>query len=141
MEIHTKKGVQTYSGEVTLEDITNWLEDATEPLVVGVVDQKPTKRLSKALEGQSPLLVIVKRDETSTHVLEVLESYCVGKSALVCGYAGKGDQDYESFNEWLADKTPEKSLLVYIDTTSFQKTFFEGDLSTLTEEQVATFIE
>jgi hypothetical protein len=62
VEIHSKKGVQAYSGEATLEAVANWLEDKTEPLIVGVVDQKPTKRLSKALEGKSPLLVIVKRD-------------------------------------------------------------------------------
>jgi hypothetical protein len=74
-------------------------------------------------------------------VLEVLERFCAGKTELVCGYAGKEDQDYESFSNWLGDKTPEKSLLVHVDTKEFKKTIFEGDLAALTEEQVASFIE
>lgn len=59
----------------------------------------------------------------------------------MCGYAAKQDQDYESFNEWLGDKQEDKSILVYIDTTEFKKTIYEGDLTTLTPEDLSAFIE
>jgi hypothetical protein len=70
-----------------------------------------------------------------------LEKYCPGKDDIVCGYAAKQDQDYESFNEWLGDKQEDKSILVYIDTTEFKKTIYEGDLTTLTPEDLSAFIE
>lgn len=142
VEVHTKKGVQVYSGESNLDQIVAWLEETTEPIVVAVVDSKPTKRLSKALEGKAPLLVIVRREETvSGLVINVLEQYCPGKDDIVCGYAAKQDQDYESFNEWLGDKQEDKSILVYIDTTEFKKTIYEGDLANLSPEDISTFLE
>ena len=74
---------------------------------MSVVDSKPAKKLTKSLEGNAPLLVIVKRDSVASHVLTVLEEYCLGRGEqIVCGYADKGDQDYESFNNWLGDSTP-----------------------------------
>ena len=45
-----------------MQEVAAWLEDITEPLIVSVVDSKPAKKLTKSLEGNAPLLVIVKRD-------------------------------------------------------------------------------
>lgn len=61
VEVRTKKGTQVYTGEANLDQIVAWLEETTEPIVVAVVDSKPTKRLSKALDGKAPLLVIARR--------------------------------------------------------------------------------
>lgn len=60
---------------------------------------------------------------------------------MVCGYAGKDDQDYQSFSDWLGDKNTEKTLLVYIDTTEFKKTIYEGDLAALNQEQLSVFVD
>lgn len=110
--------------------------------MVGIVADKPTKRLSRALQGKAPLLVIVRREETaSAHVLSVLEEFCQGKSEVVCGYAAKADKDYESFSEWLGDKESEKSVLVYVDTSKFEKNIYSGDLTTLTVQDVSAFFE
>ena len=110
--------------------------------MVSIVDDKPTKRLSQALQGKAPLLVIVRREETvSLHVLSVLEEFCQGKSEVVCGYAAKADKDYESFSEWLGDKEKEKSVLVYVDTNKFEKNIYPGDLATLTVQDVSAFFE
>ncbi len=131
-----------YSGEAVLDQVVAWLDDVTEPIVVAVVDSKPTKRLSKALDGKAPLLVITRREQVvSGYVLDVLEQYCQGKDDIVCGYAAKEDQDYESFNGWLGDKQEDKSVLVYVDTTEFKKTIYEGDLAALTPEDISAFIE
>jgi hypothetical protein len=97
----------SYQGEVILKDIATWLDEATEPLIVSVVDSKPAKKLTRALEGKASLLVVAKRDEVANHVIEVMEEYCLDKSEeVVCGYADKADQDYASFNNWLGDSTP-----------------------------------
>lgn len=135
------KKTESTSDKTTLQEAADWLNDVTEPLIVGVVDKTPTKRLNNALQGKYPLLVIVRRDDSSAHVLNVLEEFCEGKGDIVCGYAAKDDQDYESFSEWLGDGQTEKSVLVYINTNDFKKSFYEGDLSTLTADNVATFLE
>jgi hypothetical protein len=109
---------------------------------VSVVDSQPTKRLSQALQGKAPLLVIVRREETvSAHVLEVLEQYCQGKNELVCGYAAKEDKDYSSFSDWVGDSETEKSVLVYVNTNDFNKKVYPGDLAALTQQDVAAFFE
>ncbi len=142
LELLTAKGSQSYSGDVSLEAIADWLESTTEPVVVGIVDDKPTKRLSQALQGKAPLLVIVRREETvSGRVLSVLEEFCEGEPQVVCGYAAKADKDYESFSEWLGDKENDQSVLVYVDTNKFEKTLYSGDLATLTAQDVATFFQ
>ena len=81
-------------------------------------------------------MIIVKRDETSTHVLSVMEQYCQNKKELVCGYAAKEDTEYEQFNEWLADNQPGKSILLYINTSDFKKIIYDGDLAQLTTDQI-----
>lgn len=140
VEVLSSKGLSSYSGEPTLDAVAGWLEEATEPIVVAVVDSQPTKRLARALQGKAPLLVIVRREEAiSGHVLSVLEKFCEGKSELVCGYAAKEDKDYDSFSEWVGDNQPEKSVLVYVNTTEFKKTIYQGDLAAITQEEVAAF--
>lgn len=139
--VQNGKRSSSYEGEATLKEVAAWLEDTTEPLIVSVVDSSPAKKLTRALEGQAPLLVVVKRNEVANHVFSVLEEYCLGKTEqIVCGYADKDDRDYESFNKWLSDATPEKTLLVMIDTQEFKKLIFEEDLSTLTVAQVDDFV-
>jgi chromosomal replication initiation ATPase DnaA len=69
-----------------------------------------------------------------------MEEYCLGQQDIVCGYAGKEDQDYQSFNEWLGDSQPEKSVLVYINTNEFKKTIYDGDLSQLTVDSLSSLV-
>lgn len=140
VEVYGKK-TETSSEKTTLQEVSDWLNDITEPLIVGVVDKAPTKRLNNALQGKYPLLVIVRRDDSSAHVMTVLEEFCENKGEIVCGYAAKEDQDYESFSEWLGDGQTDKSALVYINTNDFKKSIYEGDLSQLTADSVATFLE
>lgn len=65
MEIHEKK-FAAYSGEKDLKAVGNWLEENTEPIIVNVVEEHPAKKLSKALEDQTPLLVIINRDNSES---------------------------------------------------------------------------
>lgn len=139
LEVHNKE-FSSYGGQINLKDIASWLEETTEPIVVSVVQATPTKRLTKALETQTPLLVVVKRDGNAETPLAVLEKYCVSRVEFLCGVAAKGDQDYESFNSWLEDSKPDESRLVYLTTDNFQKYFYGGDLNEITKESLDAFL-
>ena len=63
VEIHKEK-YTGYNGEQDLKAIANWLDETTEEVIVNVVETNPAKKLSKALEEQTPLLVIINRDNS-----------------------------------------------------------------------------
>ena len=45
-----------------------------------------------------------------------MENYCIGRFQILCGKVSTSDYDYESFNKWLDDKKPDRSVLTIIDT-------------------------
>lgn len=53
-----------HSGDSNLHSVANWLIESTEPVIVNVVESHPARKLSKALESSTPLLVIVNRDNS-----------------------------------------------------------------------------
>ena len=78
VEIHEKK-FAAYSGEKDVKAVAEWLDENTEPLIVNVVETNPAKKLTKALEDQTPLLIIVNRDNSeafttnlTAHLLQIL---------------------------------------------------------------------
>ncbi len=121
VEIHEKK-FASYSGEPELKAVANWLEVNTEPVIVNVVEEHPAKKLSKALEEQTPLLVIVNRDNSEAFkaAFSFLESFCQEQNEYVCGIANKEDAEYSNFNDWVGDNG-ESSILVYVNTEKFEK--------------------
>ncbi len=77
--------------------------------------------------------MIVNRDESGKTVLGLLNEYCAGKLDFICGVANKEDKDYENFNSWLKDTEESKSRLVYMDTSNFQKYFYQQDLTLIND--------
>lgn len=63
VEVLDKKFAQ-YLGDRDLDAVANWLEETTEEVIVNIVEEFPSKKLNKALENQSPLLVIINRDNS-----------------------------------------------------------------------------
>ena len=93
VEVHEKKFAR-YTGDSDLDAVANWLEETTESVIVNVVEEYPGKKLNKALENQTPLLVIVNRDDSEAFkaAFSFLEGFCDGKIEFVCGIANKGDK-------------------------------------------------
>lgn len=116
VEIHEKK-FAAYSGEKDVKAVAEWLDENTEPLIVNVVETNPAKKLTKALEDQTPLLIIVNRDnsEAFTTAYNFFESYCPSATDFICGIANKDDEEYDSFNNWL-NAGNEKSLITFLNT-------------------------
>jgi hypothetical protein len=59
---------------------------------------------------------------------------------IVCGSVLGTDYDYDSFNKWLNDQHPANSAVVVIDTTSWKKYMFSGDLEKLTSNSLDEFV-
>lgn len=110
---------------------------------MNVVESHPARKLSRALESSTPLLIVVNRDsgEDFRKAFALLEVYCVGKIDFLCGVANKGDEEYDNFNGWLSDPQPDSNRLVYLNTEKFEKYFYNGELATLTSEAVDQFLQ
>jgi hypothetical protein len=63
VEVLDKKFAR-YLGDRDLDAVANWLEETTEEVIVNIVEEFPSRKLNKALENQSPLLVIINRDNS-----------------------------------------------------------------------------
>lgn len=106
------------------------------------MSEYPSRKLNKALENHTPLLVIINRDNSDTFkaAFTFLEAFCEDKLEFICGTANKDDKEYESFNEWINDPENEKNRLLYLDSKEFKKYLFEGDLAALSEDAVNQFV-
>ena len=53
-----------------------------------------SKKLNKALENQTPILLLINRDNSAEQkiVKDFLTSYCEDKLEYVCGIANTGDK-------------------------------------------------
>lgn len=54
----------------------------------------------------------------------------------MCGKVSRSDFNYASFNEWLSDDDPDKSVVVMIDTVEWKNYMHVGDLNELTEKRL-----
>lgn len=61
VEFHSKKVIR-YDGDISLKNVSVWLEDVSAPILSDVVSTKTAGRLKKALAGKLPLIVLVNRD-------------------------------------------------------------------------------
>jgi len=65
----------------------------TEPSVVNIFEEEYPKKLTRALEGYSPLLVLVNRDDSPAFQTgyKVFELFCDEKFEYVCGVANSAN--------------------------------------------------
>jgi hypothetical protein len=140
--VHEKKSAKL-TGDQNLRTVSNWLIETTEPVIVNIVEEHASRKLSRALEANTPILTLLNRDnsEAFNAAFALLEVFCEDKLEYICGTASKEDKDYDNFNDWLKDTEKEKSRLVYLNTEKFDKYFYEGDIATLTDELVTKFIQ
>jgi thiol-disulfide isomerase/thioredoxin len=133
----------SYSGDTNIDAVANWLIEKTEDVIVQVANPVASKKLEKALSNQTPLLIIINRDNSTAFsaAFSFLESFCENKVEFTCGVASKGDQEYDQFNEWISDPKNEKSRLIYLLTDKFEKYLWEGDLAQLDAQAVEQFIK
>ena len=90
---------------------------------------------------QTPLLVLIDRDGQAKHALQLLHEFCAGKEGFVCGIVHPSDEEYNTFNSWVEDPQPEKSRLTYMTTDVFQKYLYEGDLTTVSQQNIEQFLQ
>jgi hypothetical protein len=123
--------------------VADWLDDETAPVLYDLGSSKPSRKLEKALGDSIPILgyLIKNNNEAVAAHLETLTNFCKGKKNFICGNAKKGDDDYEDLVKWFGDADSEANRLVYIDPKESKGYIYEGNLATLTSNDVKTFIE
>ena len=58
------KAFASYEGDQNLDAVANWIEEATEEVIINIASTAPSKKLNRALENQTPLLIIINRDDS-----------------------------------------------------------------------------
>lgn len=126
-----------------MDAVFNWLEEKTEEVLVKVAEPTTSRKLNRALESQTPILLLVNRDDSDGEQIarEFLTSFCEDKLEYICGLAEKGDKEYKSFNDWIDDPIKEKSRIVYLTTDKFEKYLYEGELADVNSEKITEFIQ
>lgn len=81
----------------------------------------------EALQNKAPLLAFIDKDSRlETGLKDTLEQFCKDGS-LVCGYAKATEQNFAEFDAWIGASEDAGSLLVYINTETFEKFAFNKD--------------
>lgn len=142
VEIFDKNHAE-YTGDQHIDAIANWIEDMIEEIIVNIAQPQTSKKLNKALESQTPILLIMNRDNSEAFKAahQLLESFCQGKLDFICGIAATEDKEYESFNEWIKDPIKDQSRIIYLKTEKFEKYLYEGDLAALDADALENFIK
>ena len=71
VEVHDGRYSQ-YSGDQNLDAVFNWLEEKTEEVLVQVAQPTTSRKLNKALESQTPILLLVNRDDSDAQDLSLI---------------------------------------------------------------------
>ena len=126
-----------------MDTVFNWLEEKTEEVLVQVAQPATSRKLIKALESQTPILLLINRDDSDAQDIarEFLTSFCEDKLEYICGIASREDKEYESFDEWIDDPIKDKSRIAYLTTEKFDKYLYEGDLADVSSAKVTEFIQ
>ncbi len=91
----------TFSGEHTLEKVSEWLYQKTDPVLVDMLNPNVDNKLRNALENKIPLLGLIDVEPSlSASLQSTLEEYCK-ESTLICGYAKKDATNFAEFMQWL----------------------------------------
>jgi thioredoxin 1 len=142
IEFHTEEDVKTYRGSPSLEDVVQWLDHVSSPVLVSMGESVPSKKLEKAIANQVPILVVLNKHERSAAApaLEFLGSYCQDITRFICGYVHSDEPDYQELLEWTGDKDTHANRLYWIKTETLNKYLFPGNPNELTKESLDAFI-
>ena len=67
----------TYSGELTLEKVSEWLYQKTDPVLVDLLNPNVDNKLRTALESKIPILGLIDVEPSlSASLQSTLEEYC-----------------------------------------------------------------
>lgn len=91
--------------------------------------------MTEALSKYTPILAFIHRVDGGEETIKFLNNYCKNK-LFICGVARKTDSQYETMNSWINDKNEEANVLVYINTKTFQRYFFKGELANITPKVI-----
>jgi hypothetical protein len=130
----------TYSGELTLEKVSEWLFQKTDPILVDLLNPNVDNKLRNALENKIPILGLIDVEPSlSASLLSTLEEYCK-ESTLICGHAKKDASNFAEFTQWLGLESDTQSSFIYINTDSYDKYVFPKKIEELSIENITQFL-